>query len=373
MGAARIRWWQTEIGDDEIAYVAAAIRQRHINQGEECRALESALSGYLDIPHVILTSSGSVALLLALKACGVGPGTEVILPALTFIAPAHAVLWLGARVRLVDVDPVRGLIDPAAVMQAISPCTRAIVAVHLNGRAAPVAALQRAVGGRPIAVIEDCAQALGSMHAGQPLGSGGVAAAFSMSLTKLITTGGEGGFVATSDDRLAQHLRRLRNQGVQAIASNVFPELGFNFRLTDIQAAFGRAQFAKVASRIAALRRVQARYGALARELSCIELLGVDEAAGELPLWAEVLCAERATVIEALARRGIEAKPFHPCLAMSPHLEASGRFPNAERFAARGLVLPSGPALVDEDFDAVAGVLRALGDELAAGGSGSPS
>jgi len=371
MGATRIPWWQTDIGDDEISCVAEAVRRRHINQGAECSALETALADYLGIPHVILTSSGSVALLLALKACGVGPGTEVILPALTFIAPAHAVLWLGARVRLVDVDPERGLIDPVAAAQAIGPSTRAIVAVHLNGKAAPVAALHHAIGERPIAVIEDCAQALGSMPGGQALGSRGEAAAYSMSLTKLITTGGEGGFVATADDRLADHLRRLRNQGVRAIADNVFPELGFNFRLTDIQAAFGRAQLAKVASRTSALRRVQARYRSSLHELSQIELFGVDEAGGELPLWAEVLCGDRTRVVAALARHGIEAKPFHPCLASSPHLESTERFPVAERLAARGLVLPSGPALVDEHIDAVARVLRELGSAPMAPAAGS--
>jgi perosamine synthetase len=354
-----IRWWRNDLGDDEIAAVAAAIRQRRLNYGPECEAFEAALARYLGVPYVIGTPSGSAALLLALKACGVGPGDEVIVPALTFIAPAHAALWLGARVRLVDVSAGRPVVHPDDVQRAVTRHTRAIVCVHLNGRAVDIDAIRASVGDRPVALIEDGAQALGSRNAGRFLGTLADVGAFSLSISKLITTG-EGGFVVTADEGRYRQLAKLRNHGVLSLADNVFPELGFNFRPTGLQAAVGLAQLRKIDAKIAALRQVYRRYQAMLDALPSIRLLEVNLDSGEVPLWVEVLCAERDHVVRALQQRGIEAKPFHPCLSESPHLHAAGDFPNARRFAAEGLILPCGPDQRAADLGRVADALREI-------------
>lgn len=137
-----VPWWNTELGEAEIDGVAKAILGRHINQGELCSELERQLAQRLGVPHVAMTTSGSAALALSLMACGVGRDDEVILPALSYIATAHAVLLAGARVRLVDVRPDRPLIDPALIEAAITPRTKAILPVHLNGAACNMAAIR---------------------------------------------------------------------------------------------------------------------------------------------------------------------------------------------------------------------------------------
>lgn len=354
-----IRWWRTDLGEDEVAGVAAAIRNRTLNFGPQGRAFEDALRQYLRVPHVVATTSGSTATLLALKACGVGPGDEVIVPALTFIAPAHAALWLGARVRLADVLPDRPIIDPSAIEPLLNDRTKAVVCVHLNGRAADVAAIRDRVRSKPVALIEDCAQALGSRCGSQFLGTTGDAGIFSLSISKLITTG-EGGFIATSDPKLHDRLAKLRNHGVLRMADNVFTELGLNFRLTDLQAAVGLAQVRTIDAKITALRSVYNHYRGMLDGLRFIRLLDVNRAQAEVPLWVEAVCAEREKVVAELDRRGIEAKAFHPCLSSSPHLQAHGDFPNAMRFAAEGVILPSGPNQSNADLDRVGEALREI-------------
>jgi perosamine synthetase len=360
-----VPWWRTDLADEEIAAITAAIRDRRINQGPLCRELEAGLASTLGIPHTAVTTSGSVALVLALLSVGLQPGDEVIVPAATFIAPAHAALLLGARVKLVDVGRDRPLIDPAAVRAAVGERTKAVIAVHLNGRACDVAALRAAVAGSDAKVIEDCAQALCSKGPGGMLGTLGDVAAFSLGITKLMTTG-EGGFVSARDDASYAALSSLRNHGTASIALNRFQAFGCNFRMTDMQAALGLAQLAKLPEKIAGVRRVWSFYRKNLADLRYLRLLDVDTEAGELPLWAEVVCAERDRVAAALDARGIEAKPFHPCLSESEHLHAAGDFPNARRLAAHGLTLPSGPDQREENLTRTVEALHEIAAEIRA-------
>jgi len=360
---ARVPWWKTDLGDAEIEAVSRAIRERHVHNGPVCRDFEGALGASLGLPYAVATTSGSVALLLAMLACGVGPGDEVVVPALTFIAPAHAALLLGARVRLVDVRSDRPLVDVDALAAAVTERTKAVVVVHVNGRAADVAAVRRVavrVGAR---VIEDCAQAFQSRGPDGLLGAQGDVAAFSLGMTKLVTTG-EGGFVATRDPGLHDRLVRLRNHGVHAIADNVFDGIGCNFRLTDLQAALGLAQLARLEQKVAGVGRVYEFYRQRLAATPWVELLDVRVDAGELPLWSEALCPRRDEVIAGLRERGVEAKAFHPCLAESQHLHAGGDFPQATKFANAGLTLPSGPDQSTENLEQTVAALQATGAAL---------
>jgi dTDP-4-amino-4,6-dideoxygalactose transaminase len=359
----RIPWWRTDLGDTEIDAVTRAIRERHVHHGPLVRELETHLAEHLAVPHVTVTTSGSISLLLSMLACGVGPGDEVIIPAETFIAPAHAALLLGATVRLVDVLPDRPLIDPRAVEGAISKRTKAIVAVHLNGRACDIDAIRRIAADTDAAVIEDGAQAFRSKGPHGWLGTRGDLGAFSMGITKLITTG-EGGFVATADAAMHDRLTKLRNHGVLAIADNVFDGLGCNFRLTDMQAAVGLAQLARVDEKAERLRRVYRLYAEGLKDVPGIDLLEVHVDDGELPLWVEVVCERRDEVLRQLAAHGIESKPFHPCLARSAHLGNSGEYRNAERFARTGLTVPSGPDQPIGDLEEVVAALRKIALEM---------
>jgi perosamine synthetase len=358
-----VPWWFTDLGDDEIRAIADAIRERHIQCGPVCSELERTLAEVLGVPHVVTTASGSAALALSLLACDVGPGDEVIVPAATYIATAHACLLTGARVRLVDVLPDRPLIDPAAVEAAVTPKTRAIIAVHLNGAACDMAAINAIAAKHGLAVVEDAAQALGSRDAAGALGTQGDAGAFSMSIAKLIATG-EGGFVATRDADRHARLLELRNQGVRSIAKNVFDGFGFNFRLTDMLAAMGLAQAAKLPAKIAAVKGLFGRYAEALADLPYLRMVDIRMADGEVPLWAIVLCSEREKMIDLLEQRGIQTRPVNPSLAASPHLENTGHFPNAERFCAAGLRIPSGPDQSPENLDRTIDALRDIAGEM---------
>ena len=364
MHEERIRWWRTDLGQDEIDALAAAVRDRRINQGPLCRELELRLAEVAGVAHAAVTTSGSVALALAMLASGVRAGDEVVVPAATFIAPAHAALLLGAKVRLADVHRDRPLIDPRAVEAAISERTRAVVVVHLGGRAADVAAVRAVAARVGAAVIEDCAQAFTSRGAAGTLGSLGDAAAFSLGITKLVTTG-EGGFVAAHSEADYRRLVELRNHGTADISRNRFDAPGFNFRLTDLQAAVGLAQLEKLEQKRAGVARVYRFYEQALRDVPYLRMLDVRVSDGELPLWAEVLTRDRERVSSRLAERGIEAKAFHPSLADSPHVAATGEFPNARRFASLGLTLPSGPDQPESSLERVADALRGLASEIA--------
>jgi len=363
MSAPAIPWWKTTLGEEEAQAAAAAIRERHIHGGEFCRLLEARLAERLGVHGVLLTTSGSAALLLALMAAGVGCGDEVIVPGLTFIAGAHAALLLGANVRLADVTPGRPVIDPEQVGALLGPRTRAIVAVHWDGIGCDIDALRAVVEGTRVAVVEDTAQGLFSRAGGHYLGTRGDYAAFSLGITKLLTTG-EGGFVIARNEDAREKLFKLRNQGTVVISENVFNEPGFNLRFTDIQAAVGLVQLDRAPERMEAVRKVYRHYRAGLAGLSHLTVIEVREEAGELPLWTEALCSDRGAVISALREKGIQANPFHPSLGASAHLGPPRRLPATEYWADHGVILPSGTDQSPEARDLVIQILRGLEGKL---------
>ncbi|MBT3295611.1 MAG: DegT/DnrJ/EryC1/StrS family aminotransferase [Verrucomicrobia bacterium] len=356
-----VPWWWVDIGDDEARAIVAAIRDHRIQCGPICRELESRLAEELQVAHVVMMSSGSAALAAALMACGIGPGDEVIIPAASYIATAHACLLIGAKVVLVDIGPDRPVIDPAGIEAAVTDKTRAIMPVHLNGAACDMGAIGAIAKRHGLRVVEDAAQAFCSRTSDRFLGTQGDVGAFSMSIAKLVTTG-EGGFAVTNDDDLADRLHKARNQGVQAVANNLFDALGFNFRLTDMLAAMGVAQLGKLEEKVDTTRRVYAFYKEALADLPTIDLLPCRIDEGELPLWPVALCRDRERVVELLAARGIQTRPVNPCLAESPQVHCAGRFENAQRFAAAGLRLPGGPDQPRENLERTAEALHDIGN-----------
>ena len=363
MSDDKIRWWWTEIGEPEIRSVEKAIRARHINRGPVCLEVENRIAEILGVPHVVLTTNGSAALVLALLACDVGPGDEVIVPAATFIATAHAPLLLGAKVRLVDVLPDRPLIDTAGIEAAITERTKAIICVHLNGAVCDMPAINAVAARHGLKVIEDCAQALCSRGPGGYCGAGANIGTFSMSIAKLITTG-EGGFLSVTDDDLHTRLMKLRNQGVMTVADNVFDGFGFNLRFNDILAAVALAQVARLPAKIEGVKRVYQFYRRHLADLPYLRMLEIRVDRGEVPLWSQALCADRDKVILLLAERGVEARALNPCLADSKHLGNSGTFPNARVYASCGLTLPCGPDQPQEALERTAAALREIAGQI---------
>lgn len=339
---------------DETAIAAAAdvLRSGMLVHGAQGNAFEAELQQWLGVKHAVLVSSGTAALHLALVALDIGSGDAVLVPDFTFPATANVVLLAGATPVLVDVDPHSYCVTPAALEAAIQAWRgpqrlRAIMPVHEFGHPVDMAAVCALAQRHGLKIVEDAACAIGAREAGAFMGTLGDIGCFSLHPRKTLTTG-EGGILTTNDDGLAQRLRRLRSHGMErGPAGMAFHEAGFNYRLTDFQAAIGRTQLPHLAAWIESRRALAAQYR---------EALAPLERAGHLSLPAEhaghswqtfmVVLADaidRAAIIRALAERGIEANLGAQCVSAQPPFAAhapAGGSPNANRLFRQGLALP---------------------------------
>jgi dTDP-4-amino-4,6-dideoxygalactose transaminase len=325
---------------------------------------EEAVREVAGTRHAVAVDNGTNALIVALRALDIGPGDEVIVPAFTFVATLNAVLHSGATPRFVDIGEDFCL-DPAAVAAAIGPATRAIMPVHLYGCPADMAPIEAAIDGRPIRIVEDAAQALGAVTGDRPVGSYGMAS-FSFYATKNVTTG-EGGVVTTDDETLADRLRVLRNQGQRGRYE--YDEPGFNFRMTELQAAVGVAQMQRLPEIIKA-RRENAAW--LAERLAGIEGLVVPaEPEGRTHVYHQFTLRvgpetgrTRDEVVEAIRVRGVDTGVYYPravydyaCFRRDPRV-GDVRSPAAERIAGEVFSLPVHPSLDERDLETIVGAVR---------------
>ncbi len=358
-----ISWWRTSFGQEESQKVAEAIANEHISQGPVTAEFEHRLAEVLDVPYVVATTSGSMAMLMALWVAGIGPGDEVIVPNRTWIATAHAPLLLGAKVVFVDVEEEHPIMDVTQIESAITPRTKAIIPVHLNGRSVNMHEVQRIAQKHNFVVIEDAAQALGSRNEDGLLGTQSDMGCFSLSVAKIIATG-QGGFLVTRGESRYRKLVAMRTHGVSDVVNASWTQPGFNFRLTDILASIGLVQLKRLPERIEKVKSIYACYSEAIADLPFLKLIPVNIEAGEIPIYIEVLCPERERLIQFLAERGIQTRPFYPDLNLAPYFENTGRFPCSEVFGAQGLFLPSGPAQPLENVDYVIQALREFGGTL---------
>ena len=230
------------IGRPELARVVRCVKSGWISSiGAEIGEFEARFAALCARRFGVATSNGTTALHLALAALGIGPGDEVIVPALTFVATANAVHYTGATPVFADADPVTWNVDPAAVAKSVTRRTRAILAVHLYGQPADMRALASTARRAGAVLVEDAAEAHGARYHGRPVGSLGAVACFSFYGNKMVTTG-EGGMVLTSDAKLAARLRLLRDHAMSPKRRYYHTEIGFNYRMTTLQAALGLAQ-----------------------------------------------------------------------------------------------------------------------------------
>lgn len=356
-----IQWWVPELGEREKQLVAEVIDGNFPNDGEYTTAFESRIAEICGVPYAVATTSGTTAIFLALAACGIGPGDEVLVPDLTFVATANAVRLTGATPVLVDVSPETCNIDPAQAQARITSRTRAIVPVHVSGRGADMQALAAIAARHGLRVVEDAAEALGSCMGQQPLGSFGDAGCFSFSPNKTITTG-QGGMVVTRDEVLHARLRELKDHGRPVRGTGGADEhasLGYNFKLTNVQAAIGLAQLERFESRRAHLRDLYRWYsGSLAGVLG-VRLPGFDLDGGACPQWIDAIVDRRDSLHDYLLERRIQTRKFwYPVHTHAPYREDGALFHGSTHVSARGLWLPSALSLTAADVSRVSAHIR---------------
>jgi len=312
----------------------------------------------------VAVCNGTVALEAAVTALGIGEGDEVILPAFTIISCAAAIVRAGAVPVVVDSDPATWNVDVAAIEKKITARTKAIMVVHTYGLPADVDPILDIAKRHGLLVIEDAAESHGLTYRGRPCGSFGTISTFSFYPNKLVTTG-EGGMILTDDEQLAERCRSLRNLCFVPQRRFVHEDLGFNFRLTNLQAALGVAQLEKLEATVRRKREIGARYQKLLANVRGIQLPIASTEYAENIYWVFGVVLDDSVPFDApaamkmLAEREVGTRPFFWPMHEQPVLRGMGwfegeRYPVAERLARRGFYLPSGVALRDEQIDAVA-------------------
>jgi len=354
-----LSWWEPVFGPEEAEAAAAVVRTGFLNEGPVTDAFTKRMADVLGVKHVLATCNGTAALFLALKACGVGRGDEVIVPDLTFIATANAVALCGATPAPADVRPHDLTLDPVAVRAALTRRTRAVVPVHVNGRAADLDSLGEIARAHGLAVVEDAAQALGSRRHDRSLGTWGDAGCISLAPTKIISSG-QGGLVLTDRDDLRDAVVRLKDHGRLARAWNHHPQLGFNFKFTDLHAAVANAQLDRLGPRLELARRQFRRYADALAGLPGITFLDTDLRGGSVPLWVDALVQDARGLIAFLEARRIVCRPFWPAIHTQACHARAGAFPHATYAADHGVWFPSGVGKSDADLDEVIGAVRAF-------------
>ncbi len=351
-----IPWWQPHIGPKEYRLVKKVFESGFLNEGEITAELENKLATILNAKYVVACTSGTSALFLALKACGIGPGDEVLVPDLTFIATANAVRLTGASVVLVDIDTKTLTIDPEDAKRRVTARTKAIVPVHVSGRAAHMCDILSLARNYNLAVIEDAAEALGSNFGKSSLGTLGNAGCFSFTANKMITCG-QGGAVATNDRSVYEKLRLLKNHGRPKKGTggdDIHKQWGFNFKLTNVQAAILLGQFELLPQRLEKLCTIYQAYQELLKDVKQIHLLPFAIGDGERPLWVDAVAEDRDSLLTHLAEKHIETRKFwFPIHTQQPYKESSRKFPNSTRFSKQAFWLPSSFLMSDNDVQYV--------------------
>lgn len=348
---------------DDTAAIEAAIRRVLASGwfvlGPEVEAFEREFATASGAPHAVAVNSGTDAIALILRTLDIAPGDEVITTPLTAAFTALAIGMVGARPVFADVDLERGTLDPSAVDAVLTPKTRAILPVHLYGQAADMTPLADLAKGRGVALVEDCAQAHLATAGGQPVGTIGVAGAFSFYPTKNLGALGDGGAIVTSDGALAERVRRLRNGGQARRYEHV--EMGVNSRLDEMQAAILRARLPMLTGWTARRRAIAARYREALAGSPAVPLPECD--AGHVYHLFVVRATDRQALQAHLTHAGIGTLVHYPTPLHRQDAfrdARHGECPQAERLCAEVLSLPLHPGMSDSDVDEVAAAVHAF-------------
>lgn len=340
------------------AAILAAVRSGQYINGPNVKAFEGELAAYLGSAHAVGMNSGTDALHLALRALRIGPGDEVITVPFTFVATTEAIGIVGATPVFVDIDPVTYNMDPSLVRAAITPRTKALMPVHLYGQPVDMAPLMEIAEEHGLAVIEDCAQSIGSTYRGKKTGTIGHIGCFSFFPSKNLGCYGDGGALVTNDPALADRARMLRAHG--GAVKYHHTELGVNSRLDELQAAVLRVKLPHLDSWNEGRRRVARRYDQLIDDARIPGVVTPDELEGTVPVYHQytVRVKERDRVQKAMAELGVQTMVYYPIPLDQQEVHAymghkKGDFPVSDRAAAEVLSLPIFPELTEAQQRAI--------------------
>jgi perosamine synthetase len=362
---ARLPVSAPDLSGNEERYVVDAMRSTWISStGAYVDRFEREFAQLCETRAAVTVVNGTAALHLALVALGVGPGDEVIVPSLTYVATANAVRYTGAEPVFADVDERTWCLSPAAVESAVTPRTKGIIAVHLYGHPADMDALGEIAFLHGLWIVEDAAESHGARYRGRPTGGLGSIGVFSFYGNKILSSG-EGGALTVNDPEIEARIRLFRGQGMDPARRYWFPVVGYNYRLTNVSCAILCAQLERLDQILATRRRLFEGYR---QRLAPVGGLGFQPMApwAEPAPWlfcitvdAEQFGRTRDELAELLALEGIETRPFfHPLHHLPPYLNATaGALPITERLAATGMNLPTFAGLTDADLDRVAEVI----------------
>jgi perosamine synthetase len=355
------------LGAKEHLLLKECVQTRWVSsKGKFVSEFEKQFASYCGVKYGVTTTSGTSALHLSLACLDIGPGDEVIVPTLSFIATANPVTYCGAKPVFVDSLPDTWNLDPAKVKNAVTRKTRAIIAVHLYGHSAPMDELMTVANKHGLHVIEDACEAHGGEYRGAKVGSLGTIGCFSFYGNKIITTG-EGGMLVTNNRRVAERARLLRDHGMSRKRKYWHAHIGFNYRMTNLQAALGVAQMERIDDVVERKRRNARIYNSLLEGVHGITLPQEAPWARHVYWLYTVLIddrfkSSRTQVMKELALRGIESRPvFYPITNMPPYRNGRPqKFSVATKISRQGLSLPSSPLLKRDGIRRVCDVLRKL-------------
>jgi perosamine synthetase len=362
----KIEWWEPQIGEKERELLLQVLDSNFLNDGEFTTRFEQQLTDLLGCKHAVAVTSGTTALFLALVANDIGHGDEVIVPDITFIATANAVSMTGAKPVLADIDPDTLNLSPAEFKKAITPKTKAVIPVHISGRSADMPAILKIAKDHDLLVIEDAAEALLSKMDGKCLGTHGKEGIISFSPNKTITTG-QGGVVLTDDDAVEMRLRELKDQGRPVRGTggdDNHDRIGYNFKLTNMQAAIGIAQLEKIETRTNKMKQTYLHYVDSLKDLEGLTLFPFQVEKGETPQWVDASTQRRDELVEYLQKRNIICRKFwFPLHSHKPYSLPDDKFPQSTELSSKAFWLPSSYLLSNAEIEQVCQHIRSFFDK----------
>lgn len=359
MAIKRIPVSEPCLGKNELKYVTDCVRSGWISSlGSYITEFEKKFSGFCGMPYGVTTSNGTTALHLALEILGIKTGDEVIVPSLTFIAVANAVKYSGAKPVFADSEYSTWNIDPKNIEKLITKNTKAIIAVHSYGHPADIGSIKKIADKHKLFLIEDCAESHGALYRGKMTGSFGDISCFSFYGNKIITTG-EGGILLTRSSKLYEKAKFLRDHGMSKKRRYFHPEIGFNYRITNLQCAVGLGQFERINYLIDKRREHAYYYNEL---LATVEELTLppEEIWAKNVFWMySILTLKRDALAQHLSKNGIDSRPFFiPIHKQPPYMDKKLSLPVSEDLARQGMNLPSSARLSKTDIRRICETIR---------------